>query len=100
MGFFNRRTAPPDANTSASVGTAREKHSRRAVMSSSERRHKRKHSNAAYGDGTLNKRPSFGHWAKVTWPDILTMIVMGVIGLGVRYSVSALLTAHTMAGGR
>lgn len=85
MQFFSRRTAPADANTSTSVAGSREKHSRHNIMSSTDRRHKRKHSNnaAAYGDGTLNKRPSFGHWVKLTWPDILTMIVMGAIGLGV-----------------
>lgn len=84
MGLFNRRTAAAEANTTSSVAAPREKHNRRTLMSSADRRHKRKHSGAAYGDGTLNKRPSFGHWVKVTWPDILTMIVMGAIGLGVR----------------
>lgn len=29
-------------------------------------------------------RPSFGQWLKVTWLDILTFVIMGVIGLGVR----------------
>ncbi|KAI9849131.1 MAG: hypothetical protein M1837_005361 [Sclerophora amabilis] len=33
--------------------------------------------------GHLNSRPPFGQWLKVTWPDILTMICMGAIGLGV-----------------
>lgn len=28
-------------------------------------------------------RPTFGHWLKVTWLDILTMIIMGAVGLGV-----------------
>lgn len=84
MRFFNRRPVAADANTSASTGpTSREKHSRRTVMSSHDRRHKHR-ARDAYGDGMLNKRPSFGHWLKVTWPDVLTMLVMGVIGLGVR----------------
>ncbi|KAF2485553.1 phosphatidic acid phosphatase type 2/haloperoxidase [Neohortaea acidophila] len=50
-------------------------------MSSKERRQPK--SSASYGDDVLNKRPSFGQWIKVTWPDILTMIVMGVLGLGI-----------------
>ena len=82
MGFFNRRTAPADANTEAAVNSSgpREKH---RVMSSRDRRHKQS-SGSAYGQGTMNKRPTFGQWFKVTWPDILTMIVMGAVGLGVR----------------
>jgi len=28
-------------------------------------------------------RPTFGQWLKVTWLDILTMAIMGIIGLGV-----------------
>ncbi|KAJ8107429.1 hypothetical protein ONZ43_g6736 [Nemania bipapillata] len=28
-------------------------------------------------------RPSFGQWLKVTWIDIVTFVVMGVIGLGI-----------------
>lgn len=83
MGFFNRRTAPADPKTTTSTGTTREKHSRRTVMSSNDRRHKRTRSDAAYGDNSLNTRPKFGQWAKQTWPDVLTMIVMGVVGLGV-----------------
>jgi len=31
----------------------------------------------------MSTRPSFGQWLKVTWLDILTMAIMGVIGLGV-----------------
>lgn len=28
-------------------------------------------------------KPSFGQWLKVTWLDLVTMVIMGVIGLGV-----------------
>jgi diacylglycerol diphosphate phosphatase/phosphatidate phosphatase len=28
-------------------------------------------------------RPSFGQWLKVTWLDLVTMVIMGIIGLGV-----------------
>lgn len=31
-------------------------------------------------------RPSFGQWLKVTWGDILTMILLGALGLGVSFS--------------
>ncbi|KAI9802104.1 MAG: hypothetical protein M1833_002025 [Piccolia ochrophora] len=33
--------------------------------------------------GDLNSRPSFGQWLKATWLDIVTMIIMGAVGLGV-----------------
>lgn len=32
---------------------------------------------------SMSKRPSFGQWLKLTWLDILTMVIMGAIGLGV-----------------
>jgi len=32
---------------------------------------------------SMATRPSFGQWLKVTWLDILTMAIMGIIGLGV-----------------
>jgi diacylglycerol diphosphate phosphatase / phosphatidate phosphatase len=81
MPFFSRRPRATDANTSHAVG--KEKHGRRGIMSSSDRRHH---------DGALNKRPSFGQWLKATWPDVLTMIVMGIIGLGVSLHVLPLLS--------
>ena len=31
----------------------------------------------------MSRRPSFGQWVKVTWLDIATMAIMGIIGLGV-----------------
>ena len=42
------------------------------------RRHRDK-KRTTYGNGTLNKRPKFGQWLKVTRPDILAMAVMGVM---------------------
>ena len=80
MGFFNRRNQAADANTANAVG--REKHGRNTVMNSRERRNRGKE-RVNYSDGTLNNRPRIGQWIKMTWPDILTMLVMGVIGLGV-----------------
>lgn len=79
MGLFNRRTKPADANTTAAIGN--ERHNRRSIMSTKERKYDSNHT--LYSEHTLNKRPSFGQWIKVTWPDILTMVVMGIIGLGV-----------------
>jgi diacylglycerol diphosphate phosphatase / phosphatidate phosphatase len=32
---------------------------------------------------TMAHRPSFGQWLKHTWLDLLTMVIMGAIGLGV-----------------
>ncbi|KAI0445084.1 phosphatidic acid phosphatase type 2/haloperoxidase [Xylaria telfairii] len=32
---------------------------------------------------SMAARPSFGHWLKVTWLDILTFVIMGVLGLGI-----------------
>lgn len=69
MPLFSRRNQPADANTAAAVGDTRE-HEKHAKRSD-------------YGSGSLSSRPTFGEWLKLTWPDILTMIVMGAIGLGV-----------------
>ena len=33
---------------------------------------------------TMSTRPKFGQWLKCTWLDIVTMAIMGAIGLGVR----------------
>ncbi|EKG12839.1 Phosphatidic acid phosphatase type 2/haloperoxidase [Macrophomina phaseolina MS6] len=74
MGFFNRR--PTTAQT-ADNGTA----STAAAAPNSHAHHSKKH--AWSTDGSLNRRPPFGQWLKVTWPDILTMACMGAIGLGV-----------------
>jgi hypothetical protein len=32
---------------------------------------------------SMNTRPSFGQWLKVTWLDLVTMVIMGILGLGV-----------------
>jgi preprotein translocase subunit Sss1 len=31
----------------------------------------------------MTRRPTFSQWIKVTWPDLVTMVFMGIIGLGV-----------------
>ncbi|KAH7308605.1 phosphatidic acid phosphatase type 2/haloperoxidase [Stachybotrys elegans] len=35
---------------------------------------------------TMGKRPTFGQWLKHTWLDLITMVVMGAIGLGVYFA--------------
>jgi diacylglycerol diphosphate phosphatase/phosphatidate phosphatase len=42
----------------------------------------------------MSQKPTFGQWLKVTWLDILTMAIMGIIGLGVS---SVLLYIHTFS---
>jgi diacylglycerol diphosphate phosphatase/phosphatidate phosphatase len=36
---------------------------------------------------TMATRPTFGQWLKVTWLDIITMVILGAVGLGVGISV-------------
>ena len=43
----------------------------------------RKHGHNQFEDGYFNRRPSFGQWLKVTWLDLITMVCMGVLGLGI-----------------
>ncbi|KAJ4349796.1 uncharacterized protein N0V89_008414 [Didymosphaeria variabile] len=77
MGFFNRRTAAADPNTTAATGT----HEKKPGIFS-----KRNHGAAAtHHNGTpaWNTRPTFGQWIKATALDIITMAAMGAIGLGV-----------------
>jgi len=70
MGIFTAFTRPGDT-TAAPVTT--EKTSRRG------------HHRGSRGPLVVNMstRPSFGQWLKVTWLDLVTMVIMGVIGLGV-----------------
>ncbi|KAI1263550.1 phosphatidic acid phosphatase type 2/haloperoxidase [Xylariaceae sp. FL1019] len=58
MGLFNRQREGPDPHATKS----------------------RHGSSKNY---TMTTRPSFGQWLKVTWIDIATMVIMGVIGLGI-----------------
>lgn len=64
------------------TGNGSEMYSRRTIATSRDRRYRDKRA-TTNDDGMLNKRPKFGQWLKVTWPDILTMVIMGVVGLGV-----------------
>jgi diacylglycerol diphosphate phosphatase/phosphatidate phosphatase len=81
MGLFTRRARPVDANTATAAGTTttREKTPRAGggFMGMLRGRH-----NGTYPE-TRNSRPTFGQWLKQTWIDIITMIILGAIGLGV-----------------
>ncbi|KAK4134945.1 putative lipid phosphate phosphatase 1 [Trichocladium antarcticum] len=72
MGFFNR------GQQDAAPLPVAENHGRG-------RRHHH-HSAEPY---TMSSRPTFGQWVKGTWLDILTMAVLGAIGLGVYYAPPA-----------
>ena len=76
MGFFNRRPAPAAADTTTATGTThREK--KPGMFGRKEPRM------TAHGSPSHNSRPTFGQWIKATALDIVTMAVMGAIGLGV-----------------
>lgn len=64
MGFFNRR--PRDG----AVGNG----TQGAAPHATRQRHE---------PYSMAARPSFGQWLKVTWLDILTMAIMGALGLGI-----------------
>lgn len=78
MGFFNRRPAPVDANTATATGT----HEKRGGLFGRRNREPATHT-THHGPKAHNSRPTFGQWIKATWLDILTMAIMGAIGLGV-----------------
>ena len=85
MPFFNRKTQPADADTATSVGgtnaPATDKSGIKGVFS--RRNQANTQERAAYSNQNLNARPRFGQWLKGTIFDIITMIIMGIIGLGV-----------------
>lgn len=68
MGIFNRKQPVAEGPAGAAEPTT---HTSRKI---------RGNSSPYYSMAT---RPSFGQWLKYTWLDILTMVIMGVIGLGV-----------------
>lgn len=45
---------------------------------------------------TRNSRPTFGQWLKQTWIDILTMIILGAIGLGVSQSFHGVYSTNSI----
>jgi diacylglycerol diphosphate phosphatase / phosphatidate phosphatase len=87
MPFFSRRSAPVDGNTTTATAP-REKgwgSFRNGIMSGhNSSRHGHNH-NHNHQSEVWSRRPTFGQWLKGTWVDILTMAIMGAIGLGVRF---------------
>lgn len=79
MGFFNRRAAPAAADTTTATGTNH--HEKRGGIFG----RKDKHYNPN-GASSWNTKPTFGQWIKATALDIVTMAVMGAIGLGVYFA--------------
>lgn len=76
MGFFNRRAAPVDANTATATGAP--------VHTEKKGIFGRKHeAHMINGSPAWNTKPTFGQWIKATALDIVSMAVMGAIGLGV-----------------
>ncbi|KEF57104.1 uncharacterized protein A1O9_07294 [Exophiala aquamarina CBS 119918] len=73
MGLFTRRTHDPATN-----GHRHRAEKRRARRDGGTRRPL-----FDLDSGHFNRRPSFGQWLKFTWLDIVTMAIMGAIGLGV-----------------
>ncbi|KAF2027400.1 PAP2-domain-containing protein [Setomelanomma holmii] len=76
MGFFNRRPAPAAADTTTATGTHH--HEKKGGMFG-----RKEPRMTSHGSASHNSRPTFGQWIKATALDIVTMAVMGAIGLGV-----------------
>ncbi|KAL6702778.1 hypothetical protein ACN47E_000962 [Coniothyrium glycines] len=77
MGLFNKRTAP--AATADTTNATAVHHEKKPGMFGRKEPRASHHSASA----SYNSRPRFGQWLKATWLDILTMAIMGAIGLGV-----------------
>ena len=76
MGLFNKRNTAAAADTTTATGTHhREK--KAGVFAPK---------NGRGGAQAWNSRPTFGAWIKATALDIVTMVVLGVIGLGVYFA--------------
>jgi diacylglycerol diphosphate phosphatase / phosphatidate phosphatase len=86
MRLFNRRSpgAVTDPNVLAATTTDSPTHSRRSRHSRRGTRSEKTHRPLFDREsGYYNRRPAFGQWIKMTWLDIVTMAIMGIIGLGV-----------------
>jgi hypothetical protein len=83
MPFWKRHPAPIDGNTATAAGqpiATDPKHE-------GHRGHHGHHGNHGGYPVTFNARPTFGQWLKATGLDILTMFILGAIGLGVSIRV-------------
>lgn len=67
MGFFNRRARDP-------------------AVPAKHHKHEKHHHGEAHN---MSMAPSFGQWLKAVWLDILTMFILGAIGLGVYFAPPA-----------
>lgn len=76
MGFFNQKTVPAAADTTAATGSHHQE-KRGGIFGRKEA------SRGHRGGSSYNTRPTFGQWIKATALDIVSMAVMGAIGLGV-----------------
>lgn len=100
MGLFTRRAHPVDGTTTANghhttgtTGTTAPVVGNGAHHSTGNGVHHEKGPRMGGGmfkgrnHGTypeaLNSRPTFGQWVKGTWLDIVTMVILGAIGLGI-----------------
>lgn len=74
MPLFGRRRAGTTTNTTGTaVGNATNGHHHR----------EKHHASNAYDEVFYSRRPTVGQWFKITWPDIVTMVCMGLLGLGI-----------------
>lgn len=76
MGLFNKRNTAAPADTTTATGTPQHRE-KKGIFAS-----KGQHGGAR----AWNSRPTFGAWIKATALDIVTMAVLGAIGLGVYFA--------------
>ncbi|KFY47475.1 hypothetical protein V495_01913 [Pseudogymnoascus sp. VKM F-4514 (FW-929)] len=84
MGIFSRREEPAPGQTAPveTVNEANKQPTQRGGLFSKFGNRQPKGNHQPYVLA-YSRRPTFGQWLKCTWTDILTMVIMGVIGLGV-----------------
>jgi diacylglycerol diphosphate phosphatase/phosphatidate phosphatase len=98
MGLFSRRAAPVTTNTTTAAGTLPAApggplhDGTHSIANPSGTHHVEKSAKLQRRSGTrhhgtssdsLSSRPTLGEWIRGTWLDILTMVVLGALGLGV-----------------
>lgn len=80
MGLFNKRNDAAAADTTTATGTHEKKPGIFARKNGTG-------VGSAHHDGRpWNSRPTFGQWIKATALDIVSMAVLGAIGLGVYFA--------------
>jgi diacylglycerol diphosphate phosphatase/phosphatidate phosphatase len=80
MGLFNKRTDAAAADTTTATGT----HEKKPGIFA--RKNGTGVGGAHHEGRTWNSRPTFGQWIKATALDIVSMAVLGAIGLGVYFA--------------